>query len=418
MTLVPRRIEPLVDEALGGFRVVVVNGPRQAGKSTLLGLVAGSSDAAVLTMDDRPTLRLARTDPAGFVEGYPHPLFVDEIQRAGDPLVLAIKAWVDRHPNERGQFLLTGSSRFLTVPSLSESLAGRVRILDLWPFSQGEIEGTPDGLVDLLFESPDQIRHLDVPRLSRHQAMERVVLGGFPPVHDLNSHRLRTSWFADYRRTLVQRDLSELRRIRQGVDLPRLFRLVASLTAQELNVASLARALDLSSDTVRDYLALLETIYVHHTLPAWSGGMVSRAKRRPKLHMVDSGLCAATLGLDAQRLAVPTEGLAGPVLETFVVGELRKQQSWSQVDFELLHFRDRKQREVDVVLEATDGRIVAVEIKAAVDVDDHDVRHLGYLREILADRFVHGIVLHLGHRPMPLGDRLTALPLSSLWAAG
>lgn len=413
-----RHLQGQLSEALEAFRVVVVNGPRQSGKSTLLGLLAGSVGATMLTMDDRTTLTLARSDPAGLVAGYPHPIFVDEVQRAGDPLVLAIKSWVDSHPRERGRFVLAGSSRFLTVPTISESLAGRVRILDLWPFSQGELGGGPDRFIDFAFSSPEELVRLEAPALTRAQVMERVVLGGFPPVHELDSARQRNAWFADYRRTLVQRDLAELRRVRQGVDLPRLFRLLAGLTAQEHNVAGLARAMDLSEETVRSYLALLETIYIHHTLPSWSAGFVARVKRRPKLHLVDSGLAAATLGLGIDRLAVPAEPMGGPLLETFVVAELLKARAWAEVPVELLHFRDRDGREVDVILEAADGRVVALEIKAAVDVDDHDARWLGWLRDRLGERFIHGVVLHLGDRPRPLGDRLTALPVAALWSTG
>lgn len=418
MTIRPRRLEHLLLEALSAFRVVVVNGPRQAGKSTLLELTAPTAAATVLTMDDRPTLRLARTDPAGLVAGYPHPLFLDEIQRAGDPLVLAVKSWVDRHRHERGRFVLAGSSRFLTVPTLSESLAGRARILDLWPFSQGEIDTGPDQFIDLAFSRPEELRNADPPILSRAEVMERVATGGFPPIHELGTARLRSAWFADYRRTLIQRDLRELRRVRQVVDLPRLLRLLASLTAQELNVAHLARSADLSDETVRSYLALLETIYVHHVLPAWSAGFVARAKRRAKLHFVDSGLAAATLGAGVDRLAVPTEPLAGPLFETFVVGELLKQRSWADEPVELYHFRDRDQREVDVVIEAADGRLIAVEIKLAIDVDDHDTRWLRWMRDQLGSRFVHGFVVHLGQKPRPLGERLTAVPVGTLWSVG
>lgn len=418
MELRPRRAASLLAEARETFRVVVVNGPRQSGKSTLLNLTAKPAGAEVVTLDDRAVLRLARTDPAGLVHDYPKPLFVDEVQRGGDPLVLAIKAWVDRHARQRGQFILAGSSRFLTVPTLSESLAGRVRIVDLFPFSQGEIEGTSDGFVDLVFNDPDGLRDVRPPALRRVEAMERVVRGGFPPVQQLESARSRAAWFADYQRTLVQRDLAELRRVRQAVEVPRLIRLLAGLSGSELNMSLLARGLDLTGDTIRSYLALLETIYVHHTLPAWSAGFVSRAKRRPKIHFIDSGLAAAALGMNVERLSVPTEPRAGPLLESFVVGELARQRTWAETPVDLFHFRDREQREVDVVLESADGRVVGVEVKAAIDIDEADTRWLRWLRDHLGQRFVHGVVLHLGDRPLPFGDRITGLPLAALWRTG
>lgn len=396
-----------------GFRVTVVNGPRQSGKSTLLAQLNRTLAGTLVTLDDRTALRTARTDPSGFVEGYPYPLMIDEVQRGGDGLVLAVKALVDR-TDRPGQVVLAGSSRFLTVPTLTESLAGRARIIDLWPLSQGEMCAGSDALLDRLFLPTPDVRQLAGERLTRRAAMERVVLGGFPGVHKL-APPLRRDWFADYRRTLIQRDLSEIRRLRQVAEVPRLVRLMATCTAQELNIARLATSLGLAAGTVHAHLSLLEVIYVHHLLPGWSPGFASRAKRRPKLHFVDSGLAADALGVSVEHLAQPTSSDAGPLLETFVVGELARQRTWSETRPDLFHFRDREQREVDVIAEARDGRVVAVEVKAARDVDERDTRWLRYLRDQLGDRFVNGVVLHLGDRPQPLGDRLTALPLATLW---
>ena len=415
--LFPRYIAARLREAIDSFRVVVVNGPRQAGKSTLLRALA-PANCPVLTLDDRDQLRAARTDPAGFVAAYSRPTFIDEVQRGGNSLILAIKAEVDRHHTESGLFVLAGSSRFLTVPQLSESLAGRVRLAELLPLSQGELTGTgsrPHFLTSLMAD-PDAIRSLDAPRLNRPEAMERVIIGGFPAVHRLSSARLRSDWFDSYVETLVQRDLLELSRIRQSTDLPRLLRLLAARSAQELNLAKLARHAGLGEDATRAYLALLETIYLHYSLPAWSTNETSRAKRRPKLHFVDTGVAANLLGATVDQLAIPTAPLAGPLLESFVASELRKSAAWSEERVVFNHYRDAEKREVDLVVEARDGRVGAIEVKAARDVDESDFRHLRYLRDRLGDRFVNGVVVHLGERPLSFGDRLTALPLAAIWA--
>ena len=182
-------------------------------------------------------------------------------------------------------------------------------------------------------------------------------------------------------------------------------------------MASVARDSGLAEETLRGYLALLETIYVHQLLPAWASGFTARAKRHPKIHLVDTGLTADLLGVTVESLSAPTSPLAGPMLETFVVNEVRRQQAWANERVELFHFRDRERREVDLVLEAGDGRIVGIEIKAARDVDEGDFRWLAYLRDRHADRFVNGVVIHLGERPLPFGDRLTAVPLSAIWSA-
>lgn len=383
----------------------------------MLGLVADEVGGEVVTLDDRTLLRASRTDPSGFVRDRDRPLFIDEVQRGGDSLVLAIKAEVDRHPDRAGRFVVSGSSRFLTVPTLSESLAGRARIIDLWPLSQGELAGITESFVDTLFDPDADLRNRELPSVGRRELFERVVLGGFPPVHRLASSRLREAWFADYARTLVERDLVEIRRIRQVGEMPDLIRLVAAWTAQELNLATFARTAGLAEATARDYLALLEVIYVHHLVPNWAPPLVTRGKRRPKLYAVDTGLACDAMGLGVDALARPgTEG-TGPLLETFVVNELSKQLGWSSTRADLRHFRDRDGREVDVILQARDGRVVAIEVKAARDVDERDVRWITWLRDRLGDRFTRGVILHIGERVTPLGDRIAAVPVPMLWAA-
>lgn len=415
-TMLARRAQAVALELLDDFRIVIINGPRQAGKSTLLQVLAAQVGGSMLTLDDRRILRVARTDPGGLIDANPRPLFIDEVQRGGDPLVLAIKAEVDRHPRTPGQFVLAGSSRFLTVPTLSESLAGRAAIIDLWPLSQDELEGTSANLVDLLFDTVHVVRALRPDPCTRRDIMERVVRGGYPEVHRLSSDRARDAWFANYRRQLIERDLTELRRIRQAGDLPRLLRALAARTAQELNLAAVARDAGLSPDVTRDYVSLLDTIYVHRTVAAWATNLTARVKRHPKLYLVDSGLAASLVGASTDRLADPTFAASGALLETFVAAEIGKQLTWSSVRAEQFHFRDRDQREVDIVLEATDGRVVGIEVKAARDVDETDFRWLAYLRDRIGARFVQGVVVHLGSAPLPFGDRLTALPISGLWS--
>jgi uncharacterized protein len=404
----------MVSDALTAFRVVVLNGPRQSGKSTMLRSL--ETVAAFTTLDDRQSLRSARTDPSGFVDAYPRPLVIDEVQRGGDPLVLAIKAAVDRRHTEPGQFLLAGSSRFLTVPQLSESLAGRARIIDLWPLSQGEIERRTIGsFIDDLMTGPDAVRGLEPDRLRREEVLDRVVRGGFPEAHRIKESRHRAGWFHDYVETLIRRDLTELSRIRSGVDLRRFVTLLAGRSAQEVNIAALARHAELGEDATRAYLALFETIYLVHQLPSWSNSATTRAKRRPKLHFVDSGVAADLLQASVEALRQPTSTIVGALLETFVASELARNSTWATQRIRLSHFRDRDKREIDIIAETADGRIAGVEVKAAIDVDESDFRHLIYLRDRLGDRFVNGVVFHFGERPLPFGDRLTALPVSALW---
>jgi uncharacterized protein len=411
-----RQIAPLVTELASGFRVLILNGPRQSGKSTLLSQLHAERGGTLLTLDDVDALRASRTDPRGFVTGYPTPLFIDEVQRGGDPLVLSVKADADRNPSDFGRFILAGSSRFLTVPNLTESLAGRATIVDVWPFSQSELHGGNDRFLDLAFESPDSIRALRVTTLTRAEIANRIVQGGFPAVRNMNA-RLRDAWFDTYLRTLTDRDLAEYRRPNRTVDVGRLTQLILGRTAQEVNASNIASDLALTADTVRNYLSLTETIYLHHQLPAWTGGQTGRIIKRHKLHAIDTGLAAYVLNATSKSMAVPTSAVMGPLFETFVVNEIAKQRTWSNTSARLFHYREPAGAEIDLILEARGGAIVAIEIKGARDVDEQDFRHLAALRDRLGSRFINGIVVHLGERPMSFGDRLTALPVSALWEA-
>ncbi len=391
---------------------MLVNGARQAGKTTLARRVAETARGRYVTMDNPATLRAARFDPAGFLEGRGL-LVIDEFQKAGETLLLALKEEVDRLPSP-GRFLLTGSTRFLTVPRLSDSLAGRVDILDLWPLSQGEIRGERETFPDLLFGPVGRLRSLRPEPLSRRETFETVCRGGFPEALR-RSPAGRAGWFASYVDTVTQRDVPEIARIRQARDLKRALRLLAAQTAGELNVASLARDLRMPRTTLDGYLPLLETVYLFFQVPAWSRNLSAKVARHPKVHLLDAGLAAHLLGVDPAGLSRPASPAAGRLLETFVAGELARQRTWAGQPFELHHFRDRDGKEVDSILEAPDGRVAGVEVKAARSLGESDARTLAWMRDRLGSDFIQGVVLYTGEEVLPLGDRITALPLAALW---
>jgi uncharacterized protein len=416
--IIARTSLDLVKRAMGTFRVVIINGPRQSGKSTLVELLHATTGGTPITLDDRDVLRTARTDPGGLVSQTNFPLMIDEVQRGGDPLILAIKADVDRHGFDNCRYVLAGSSRFLTIPSLSESLAGRARIVNLWPLAQSEIMSTRPNFVDALFGPSGDLRAHAIAPTDRRAVFERVSVGGFPAAVRIASKRDRDDWFSDYLTTLLQRDLAELRSPRRAVDLPRLLRLLGQRTANELVVASLASSMGLTADTVKDYIGLFESIYFHHTVPAWTPGGTGRVIHRPKLHVVDSGVACHLVGLGVDELAQPGHVGSGALLESFVVGEVQRHIPWSDARPSLHHYRDKAKREIDVVLETRDGRVAAIEVKSARDVDDDDFRHLRWFRDTLGERFANGVVLHLGDRSLSAGDRLTSMPISALWSDG
>jgi uncharacterized protein len=342
------------------------------------------------------------------------PVVIDEFQRAPE-ILLAVKARVDR-ARIPGGFVLTGSTRFLTVPQLSESLAGRATLFELWPFSAGELYGRRERFVDRVLAGDPPMDWS--PSQPAPDYLGLACQGGFPVVVSRTSPRSRARWFDGYVTTITQRDVLDVTRVRRAPDLLRVLRLAAARTSAVLNVTGLAQdAGGFPVSTTTEYLALLESVYLLHRVPAWSTNLTSKVARHPKLHVSDSGLCAHLLGLDAAGARERSAAAAGPLLETYVVNEIKKQLGWADERPEMFHFRDRNGTEVDIVLETRDGRVAAIEVKAGTRVDAPDLRGLELLRDRLGGKFLMGIVLYTGSFMQKRSDRLFALPMEALWRA-
>lgn len=415
--LVRRRAEALVEEALGHFRVVVLHGPRQAGKSTLAGLLSDRLHGTYVTLDRPVDLAAAVADPELFIDQLSTPLVIDEIQRAGQPLVLAVKLKVDGDQRP-GRYLLTGSTNFLTVPTISESLAGRVALVQLWPFSLGERLGGPDDFLDRCFEDPAGLAAHGGPGADRQDYLEWLCQGGFPSVQQLPD-RARRQWFAQYVQTVLDREILVAADIRRADALRRMVRYHAANTAREINLSDVSRRLGINVATASSYQPWLETTFLVHRIPAWSRNLTAKVVRRPKLFMTDTGLAAAILGKSPAALARHEEPSTGPLIETLVANELARQCTWSRTPARLHHFRDSDGAEVDLVVESDDGAVVAVEVKATRSPRREDARWLVLLRDrldLLGDDFRAGVVFHTGPRRLKLADRILALPISDLWS--
>jgi uncharacterized protein len=395
-------------EALADTPVVVVAGPRQAGKSTLAEHVVAHADGTWLTLDDAAVLDAARTDPVGFISGRRGLVGIDEAQRVPE-LLLAVKAEVDRD-RRPGRFLLTGSTRLLGAPKLADSLAGRMEALTLWPFTQVELadSGATPELIDRAFG--DDLSGLHPPPVSKADVLERAVAGGFLPALERTDRR-RMAWYDSYVRGVIDREVRSLTDATYLRELPRLLRLCAARTSGELNIAYLARDLGLSRPTTDSYLAHLEGVFLVQTIPAWSTNLTARVVHRPKLTVTDTGLAARLLG---GRLRTNAD-LAGRLIETFVAGELRAQSEWSESRPGLFHFRDRDGAEVDLILESGDGRVVGIEVKAGATIRSDDLRGLRLLEQRLGSDFAAGIVLCTAPEPRHLGRQLWIMPISALW---
>lgn len=402
-----RQAQPLVLEALADTRVVFIAGARQVGKSTLARGLARPAEE--FSLDHRETREAALADPEGFIAGLDGRAFIDEVQRAPD-LLLAIKDAVDRDTSP-GRFLLTGSANILTARTVKDALTGRMETILLWPLSQSEIHGGTLNMVDALFGGDPPRVHDAI--VGRNSFVAAAAAGGYPEAR-LRSGNRRARWFASYLDTTLDRDLRDISEVRKSKEMPRLLRLLATQAANVLSYRALATKLDLTADTVHEYVGLLQTVFLVQLLPAWRPGLGARERHAPKAYLVDSGLLAYLLGADERRIARDDQ-ITGKVLENFAVTELLKHTSWASVDARAYHYRQREE-EIDLVLESRAGEIVAIEIKASAPIARKDLRVLERLRNRMGPRFKAGIVLCTGARTVPLGDRLWALPVSALWA--
>jgi len=365
-----------------------------------------------VSFDDIRFLAAAKSDPIGFIEDLKKPVIIDEIQRAPE-LFLPIKHEVDRN-RAPGRYLLTGSSNILLLPRLGDSLAGRMVTLQLYPLSQGEINGYVDHFVDAVFRGTAKDGYFQV--ITRTDLFQRMTKGGYAGVQLLDEEA-REQFFDGYIRSLLERDVMENFAIEAVADFPGILNLLASRVGGLANIAELARSSRIPSSTVRRYVTLLERIYLITQLPSWSVNRVSRLVKSPKSYVVDTGLLAHLLGIRYEALENDPNAIGG-MLENFVVGELLKQATWSTARISCHYFRTQNGTEVDLVLEDARGMIVGIEVKGSQTVGNNDFKGLKYLQTIAGEKFQSGYVLYTGSETIPFGNRLYALPVSSLWAGG
>lgn len=407
--LYPRYAEPRLIEALADSPVVLIHGPRQCGKTTLAQAVGKRMGFVYLSFDDDVVRGAAEADPAGFVADLPERVILDEVQRV-PTLFAALKTVVDRK-RIAGRFMLTGSANVLLVPKLSDSLAGRMQILRLHPLAQCELARRPPGFLGALFDGRFKTRGTQ--RLAG-QLAERIVAGGYPAALTRPAGRRRARWYHDYLEALVQRDVRDLARISSLDALPRLLALAAAQTGRLLNVTDLAAPFQISRPTIRNYVALLERVFLLEVLPPWHSNRLSRLVKTPKLHLGDTGLACALLGVDATALSL-ARPLLGQVLETFVYQELRRQASWDDEPLNFFHYRDKDGAEVDIVIERGARVLVGVEVKASATVTAADFRGLRKLKDAAGKRFAAGVVLYDGETSASFGEGQYAVPLCALW---
>lgn len=409
--LFPRHIRGDVVEALSDSRAVAILGARQVGKSTLVAQIASEEHPArLISLDDDATAAAAQADPTGFIADIDGPVAIDEIQRAPE-LLLAIKRRLDADQS-RGQFLLTGSANILSLPTVADALPGRVEYLTLWPLSHGEMHGVRERFIDELFAG--RFPRLTEASVGRRALAPTLVSGGYPEAQG-RSARGRTRFFSSYIASIIGRDLDDVANVRNVENIERLLFVIAARSGGLTSFHGIGKDLELDANTVRSHTKILEDLFLVRQVKPWHVNLGSRQIKSSKTYVVDSGMLAHLIGTDEQRV-VEDGAIAGAMLESFVAMELLRQADWADRPVQLFHYRDKQQREVDLVIERHGGEVIGIEVKASATPAAADFKGLRYLRDNLGSRFKMGVVLHMGADTLPFGDRLAAVPVSGLWS--
>lgn len=402
-----RLIERKINETLSDTPVVLLTGPRRAGKTTLARKLDDTL-RTYISLDDQTESDAARSDPVGFVRGLDIAI-IDEIQRAPE-LLLAIKRSVDEDYRP-GRFLLTGSANLMTLPKVEDSLAGRIEIIRMLPLARSEIEGVSPTFLERLFDGSLSSKYASV---VGDDLVRLVLLGGYPEAIVRESEHRRRAWARSYLSSILFRDLSDVASVQNLTELPKFIRVLAQHSGKLINFSKLGSGIGVSYKTGQRYIALLEHVFLVSTLQPWYTNVLKRIVRTPKLHFLDSGLLAAVQGLSFERIKTNRVEF-GALLESFVYSEIMKLISGTDMQLSAYHFRDQQQNEVDFVLERNDGTIAGVEVKASATVNSRDFAGLRSLSSACKGRFANGIVLYDNANFVPFGDNLAAVPISSLW---
>lgn len=409
--LYPRNIKARILEAASDTPAILINGARQVGKSTLFKLLfEPEKPPKQITFDNFSIRAAAAESPESFIDALPERVMLDEIQRVPE-LLIAIKASIDES-RKPGRFFLTGSTNLLMLPQLSESLAGRMEIKNLWPLSEGEIRGFKESFIDDLFSEKDLP---DCEMISEAELLTRLVQGGYPEVLQREKKARRYEWFESYISTILQREVRDIANIEKLSEIPLLLSLIATRTGATLNTSDLTRDANIPNTTLKRYLSLLEAVFLSVSIRPWYTNKGKRLVKHPKLFIGDTGLLAYLLEVDEENLAKDRK-LFGKFLENFVLLEMCKQLTWSETRAKLYHLRSLDNSlEVDFVLEKSNGSICGIEVKSSSSIGAKDLKGLKELRDSAGKKFHRGVILYTGKEVIRFDKNLFALPISSLW---
>lgn len=407
----PRWQSKILHKALKTRRVILISGARQCGKTTLAKQL-NLPNTSYRTLDDLALKELAENDPRSFVKHQEGTLIIDEIQRVPS-LLSAIKIVVDEN-NRPGQYLLTGSANIQSLPSVQESLAGRIRKLRLRPLSLGEVlKSNPNFLNNAFNQIFQDDKNLSY---NRRDLLEIAFRGGFPEALRLQNDE-RSKWHRDYINALLERDLLDIARV-QRLDVMRsLVNTLAAWSGKFMELSSICTNLAISRPTLETYINALETLFIIERVPPWTRTDYQRIGKHAKLFMIDSGFMASILRWNINNVEIDPDR-SGKLIETFIFNEISSQVDVSDDKYYLYHYRDREQREIDFLIErADDLALLGIEVKAGSAISPSDFKHLKWFKDNLAnDRPFVGIVLYTGQLVGRMGDNLWAVPFRSLWS--
>lgn len=408
-----RHLLPLILISLENSPAVLLVGPRQSGKTTTVTKIADGNGFDFVSFDSIANQAAALEDPVGFIETRKKPLILDEVQRVPQ-VFLPIKVDIDKHRNVHGRYVLTGSANPLLVPKLGDALTGRMLLLQMWPLSQGELVGIEESFLDRVFAK--DFGYSEVIQFSRQELIKKVCLGGFPGMLLAKNERGRKAWCDSYLSLSLQKDVQELAHIEGLSHMPKLLQIVATRVGSILNYSDLANSANIPLTSVRRYMQLLHSLFLLHSIPAWSRNLGKRLTKSPKVYFIDTGILIHTLDFDEHRLK-ETPAIFGGVAENFVINELCKQITWAnkkRIKIYYCRLSDNRS-EIDIILEDERGKVVGIEVKSGETPSSDDFKHLKQLKELVGNDFLRGVVLYSGKDKVPFGSGNWAVPISDLW---
>ena len=399
---IKRSIEKEIEEALEFFPILLITGARQVGKSTLS---LKFKEFDYITLDDTTLFSFAKNDPTGFVSSLKKPIIIDEIQKVPE-LLNEIKKDVDTN-RLNGSYILTGSANLLSFKNISDTLAGRIGLFELYPFSMKELYNKDENLLELLSSNLTDIALSTIGTL---QIKEHIIAGGYPEIQKTKSTKMRYIWFSSYIRTYIERDVRDIGELRNLEKFIRVFNVLATRSANVLNKSNLAKETKVDVKTLDNYLTLLEQVYQLFSLRSYQKNIGKEMVKTPKVYFADSGVLSHVLRVKSVE-ELDNSHYKGDIVETFVYAELKKHFNQNEDFFKFNYYRTKDKSEIDFILESN-RHILAIEVKSSQTAKIDDFKHIIELDRLVLDKKVVGIVLYFGERIICFKEKFWAVPMN------